>query len=208
MRGRGVIIEERRRPLLRVRLQQTTAGLAIAFVLASALFAACGGSDNGADSPTASVSPSPSPAPRDPEEAEAALHQFVSTVQAGELEAAWSLYAASVPGDTSRHRSDRGCEFGVFTFEFPAIKHLFERTAPFEVIQWYGSALGGDFVELSVRSADGASYLATLARSEAYGPYQLMFLNNGRPAIVPGAPDPLPSPEDPKGFCGIWTGSR
>jgi hypothetical protein len=170
---------------------------------------ACGGSgDNDGSSTTPAPTPSPSPAPRDPVAAEEVLHQFVRAVQENRLEDAWSLYAASVPGDTSRHRSDRGCDFGVFTFEFPNMRHLFERTAPFQVIQWYGSALGVTVVELSVRGKDGSEYLATLARSLAHEPYQLMFLNSGRPAAVPGVPDPFPSPDDPRGFCGIWTGSR
>jgi hypothetical protein len=174
----------------------------------AALLLSCGGSDRSETSASIDSTPSPTAAPRDPAAAEAALHEFVEAVQSGRLEDAWSLYAASVPGDTTKHRADRGCDYGVFTFEFPNMQHLFQRAAPFQVNQWYGSALGVTVVELSVRGRDGADYLATLARALDHEPYQLMFLNNGRPAFEPGVPDTFPSPEDPRGFCGIWTGSR
>jgi hypothetical protein len=178
-------------------------------IAVAALLIACGGSDDrGTSAGGPSPTPSPTAAPRDPVAAEATFHRFVQAVQAGDIDEAWSLYAASVPGDTSLHRSDRGCDFGVFTFEFPNMQHLFSRTAPFQVIQWYGSSLGTTVVELSVRGADGTEFLATLARALDHEPYQLMYLNNGRPALIPGVPDPFPSPDDPRGFCGIWAGPR
>jgi hypothetical protein len=185
-------------------------GKSLALVLATILFLATYGCSNEDDQSSVleSPSPSPTPAPRDPAAAEETLHSFVEAVQAGHVEEAWALYAGDVPGNTPSHWQNEGCDYGVFTFEFPKIKHLFERAAPFTIEQWYGSALGVSVVELSVRGADGVSYLATLARSKPYGPYQVRFLNNGRPALIPGVPDPLPSPEDPMGFCGIWTGAR
>jgi hypothetical protein len=182
----------------------------LAVVLAILALLATYGCSNGDDESSVleSPTPSPTPAPRDPAAAEETLHQFVEAVQAGNVEDAWALYAGDVPGNTPSHWQNEGCDYGVFTFEFPKIQHLFERAAPFITEQWYGSALGVTVVELSVRGADGLQYLATLARSEPHGPYQVRFLNNGRPALIPGVPDPLPSPEDPMGYCGIWTGAR
>jgi hypothetical protein len=125
------------------------------------------------------------------------------------LEDAWALYAASVPGTTSEHRSDRGCDFGVFSFEFPRTRYFFQQIAPLGVVERFGSALGISVVELQVRGANGINYLTTVARAEPYDQgYQVMFLNSGRPAMIPGVPDPFPSPEYPQGFCGIWTGAR
>jgi hypothetical protein len=169
---------------------------------------ACGETDDGDDSETVGASPSITSSPRDAAAAEAALADFVDAVQNGRLDEAWMLYAASVPGDLSTHRGDLGCRYEIFSFEFPRIQHLFQRISPLSVTQSYGSSLGESVVELMVLGADGGEFLATLARGEPDGKYKMMLLNNGRPALVPGAPDPAPSPEDPMGFCGIWTGSR
>ncbi len=181
---------------------------AITAVSACLFLAGCAGGDADEPSPSPTPTPSPSPAPRDPDAATGILSLFVQAVQEDRVEDAWNLYAASVPGDTTMHRADRGCDFGAFSFEFPKIRHLLSRIAPLEVSETHGSALGTTVVELSLIGVDGNGYLATLGRSQPDREYQLMFLNNGRPALVPGAPDPLPAPEDPQGFCGIWSGSR
>jgi hypothetical protein len=173
------------------------------------LSAGCSGGEETKPSVTVQATPSPTSAPRDPQAAEAALHKFAAAVQEGRVDDAWALYAASVPGDTAKHRSERGCDYGVFTYEFPQLQHLFQQTAPFTVVETFGSALGTNVVELSVRGADNTVYLATLAPMEPYSQdYQVMFLNSGHPAQVLGAPDPFPSPQYPQGFCGIWTGAR
>jgi len=175
-----------------------------------AVFTGCSdgeGYGNGAQG-SATSSASPTAAPRDTAAASGILSLFVKAVQENRLDDAWALYAASVNGDTSIHRPERGCDYGAFSFEFPKMQHLFSRIAPLEVIETHGSALGTTVVELTLRGADRAGYLATLARSEPDEEYQLMFLNKGRPAAAPGVPDPLQPPEDPQGFCGIWAGAR
>jgi hypothetical protein len=172
--------------------------------------AACGISNDDADpGDTVAATSSPTPAPRDTEAAISALQSFVSAVEDERIEDAWALYAASVPGTTGEYRSDRGCDFNVFSFEFPSMRYLFQQLAPLEVVQTFGSALGLSVVELRVGGANGVQYLATLARAEPYSQdYQVWYLNSGNPAVVPGAPDPFPSPQYPQGSCGIWTGAR
>jgi hypothetical protein len=87
------------------------------------------------------------------------------------------------------------------------MRHLFQRLAPFETVQSF-PVEGTGTVELRVRGKDGVEYLATLQRVEPAEPYRLLFFNSGQVSQVPGAPDPLPSPDDPQGYCAIWTGGR
>jgi hypothetical protein len=178
--------------------------------LAVMLLSGCSSSnDAGTPAQATSETASPTPAPRDPQAAEQALQAFVTAVREERLDDAWSLYAASIPGGTAEHRSDRGCDYGIFSFEFPSLRYLFQQIAPLNVVEAFGSALGTSVVELSVEGVNGVKYLATLARAEPYSQdYQVMFLNKGVPAAVPGVPDPFPSPEFPQGFCGVWTGPR
>jgi hypothetical protein len=170
---------------------------------------ACAGGSGDETSEATSPAPSPTSLPRDSGAAITVMNSFATAVQEERLEDAWRLYAASIPGTTTEHRSDRGCSFDIFSLEFPTMTNLFQVIAPLDVVETHGSALGLSVVELSVRGADGVDYLATLARGEPYSPeYQMMFLNRGSPALVPGAPDPLQSPQFPQGYCGIWTGAR
>jgi hypothetical protein len=172
------------------------------------LAAACSDSGDGSSS-TEAPTPSPTEAPRDIPAAQVALEQFARAVQEDRLDDAWHLYAASIPGTTNEHRPDRGCDYSVFSFEFPMMRNLFQELSPLQVVETFGSALGVNVVELRVRGANGLEYLATLPRGEPYSEdYQLQFLNSGNPAAVPGVPAPFPSPQYPQGFCGIWTGAR
>jgi hypothetical protein len=173
---------------------------------AGVLFAACGGDDEPVPE---SLTPSatPSPAPANAIEARQVLDEFVSALAAGDLQAAWRLYTASIPAAGLTHRPDFGCEFVVFQNEFPKLKNLFQRLAPFETVGSFPIE-GTGTVELRLRGQDGVEYLATLHRVEPAEPYRLRFFNSGQVSQVPGAPDPLPSPEDPQGYCGIWTGGR
>jgi hypothetical protein len=182
-------------------------------VALSALTAAScfGGGDGAEHTPTTappSGTPVPTAAPRDPDAAVTVYGEFAGAVKSRELELAWSLYAASVSGDNSKHRADLGCDFGAFTVEFSRMTHLFESTAPFEVLDRFGSSVGDTAVELSLGGADGRAFLATLVRAEPHEGYRLRFLNNGRTSLVPGVPDPQQPPEDPQGWCGIWAGAR
>jgi hypothetical protein len=181
------------------------------FLFSVALVAgACTDSDDGG-SPATDAPPtaSPTPVPRDIPAAEEALEEFARAVAEDRLDDAWHLYAASIPGTTAEHRADRGCDYSVFSFEFPMMRNLFQELSPLQVVETFGSALGVNVVELRVRGANGVEYLATLPRGEPYSvDYQLQFLNSGNPAAVPGMPEPFPSPQYPQGFCGIWTGAR
>jgi len=190
--------------------RRASGSVALTVALAAAFLGGCSNSNDAGTRPSTSIeTASPSPAPRDPGAAGEALQKFVNAVQEERLDDAWTLYAASIPGGTSDHRSDRGCDYGVFSFEFPAVRYLFQQIAPLDVVETFGSALGINVVELRVRGANGVEYLATLPRAEPYSQdYQLMFLNSGTPAMVLGVPDPFPSPQFPQGFCGIWTGPR
>lgn len=182
--------------------------IAMLLVIASAI--ACGNSNDDTDPDrTAAVTTSPTPAPRDVDAAASALQSFVTATEEERIEDAWALYAASVPGATTEYRSDRGCDFNVFSFEFPSMRYFFQQITPLEVVETFGSALGLSVVELRVGGVNGVEYLATLARAEPYSQdYQVLFLNSGSPAVVPGGPDPFPSPQYPQGACGIWTGVR
>lgn len=192
----------------RIGCREITVGVLVISLTLVATACGSSGSEAGPGA-TADFTPSPTPAPRDTDAAITALGSFSNAVKEERLDDAWTLYAASVPGTTTEHREDRGCDFNTFSFEFPSMTHLFQQIAPLEVVETFGSALGLSVVELRVRSSNGTEYLATLARGEPYSQsYQMMFLNSGNPAAVPGAPDPLPSPEFPQGFCGIWTGAR
>ncbi|MFQ5471851.1 MAG: hypothetical protein ACE5FA_03045 [Dehalococcoidia bacterium] len=192
---------------------------AVLFTLALTAFAvACGGGDSGTDtSPNAdpdndspTVSPATgTPAPPDPELARSVFDQFVEAVQDNKIEEAWGLFIASIPGgDVQQHNEDLGCQFVAFGDEFPRMQHMFERIAPFELVEAFGNAGANLFIELKLRGADGNDYLARLEREPAHASYRVQSFNIGRPSLQPGVPDPFPSPEDPRGFCAIWTGSR
>lgn len=180
-------------------------------VCAYLLIAACGDDDSGATA-TADSGGSPTPAvtalPPDPAAGKSAFQDFVTAVQAGDIEGAWSLYAASIEGTTEGHNEAFGCDFGAFSYEFPRMRHLFERMAPFEVTETYGDAPGSTIIELRLLGANGTSFLGTVVRVDATEQYRVQFLNSGDVSAVPGAPDPQPSPDDPTGICGIWTGAR
>src|SRR5574341_89526 len=148
------------------------------------------------------------PLPPDPVAAQEVFRNFVDVVVAGDVPKAWALYTASIPGTIKDHREDMGCEFTVFQVEFPGLQHLFARTAPFEVKEFFGTSVGSVQIELRLRAANDTEFLATLLRVSPTEPYRLRFLNSGQVSAMPGAPDPLPSPEDPQGYCGIWTGGR
>ena len=197
---------------MNLRFQTKTRRIAVGALVALtalAFSAAYSSGDDDAPDATVTVTASPTPAPRDTDAAITALQNFVAAAQEDRLEDAWGLYAASVPGNTNEHREDRGCDFSVFSFEFPTMRNLFQQIAPLKVVETFGSALGLSVVELRVGGANEVEYLATIARAEPYSEdYQVMFLNSGNPAVMPGVPDPFPSPQFPQGFCGIWTGVR
>lgn len=154
-------------------------------------------------------SPSPgTPAPPDPMLATNTFFEFVDFVQSEDVVPAWDLYIASVPDDLTQHNAALGCEYGLFGNELVKMKNMFDRIAPLTVIETFGAAQGSLQIEIKLLGSDGKEYLATLVREPQDAPYRIRFFNSGRPAVVPGAMDPLPSPEDPQGFCGIWTGPR
>lgn len=191
-------------PIRRFGWFAVAASLAVTIIACSS----DGGQSDGALQTATATGPTPSPAPPNAEEARGVFDEFVAAVTAKDLNAAWRLYAASIGGGIKTHRNDLGCDFLSFDDEFPRMNHLFVRLAPLEVEESFGVAPGSQFIELRVLAADGEDYLVTLQRPQPYEPYRLRFFNSGEVSIVPGAPDPLPSPEDPRGFCGIWTGSR
>lgn len=165
-----------------------------------------------ADTSDSSPSASPAtgtPAPPDAVSAQRAFSRFVAAVQEDDIEGAWDLYIASIPsGGFEEHDETLGCEFTGFGAEFARMQHMFARIAPLELVESFGSAGANLFIELKVLGADGNEYLARLLREPAHADYRIQSFNNGRPALVLGAPDPFPSPEDPQGFCAIWTGPR
>jgi hypothetical protein len=203
------------------RLRSTSDWRAVLFLLAAtillaALPLACGDDDSASapsqtpeSSPGVTASPDPgTPAPADPALAQQVFEDFVSAVQDGQLEEAWGLYIASVPGDTEQHNATLGCDFFAFANEFDKMKHMFHRLEPLAVDEVFRAATASLSVELKLSGADDNSYLATLQREPADAVYRVRSFNNGRPALQPGVPDPFPSPEDPQGFCAIWTGPR
>jgi hypothetical protein len=168
-----------------------------------------GGATAPEDATAAAVeaTPQPTPARADAEEGTAVFNEFVRAVQEGRAGDAWRLYAASLP-DPEQHREDQGCSYTIFAAEFPLIQNLFARAAPFQPLEYYGTAAFSPQLEIIVQGADGNRFLVTLLRVEPHEPYRLRFLNSGRAAAAPGVPDPLPSPGEPRGFCGIWAGPR
>ncbi len=168
---------------------------------------ACGGGDE-SNSVAETTPASATPIPPDAAAAEAVFHEFVEKVAAGDVPKAWALYAASITGTIDEYRQEMGCPFTAFQSEFPKIQHLFAKEAPFEVTESFGASPGSTVIELRLRAPSGAEYLGTLQRVEANETYRIRFLNSGQVAVIPGQPDPLPSPEFPEGFCGIWTGPR
>ncbi|HET9476928.1 MAG TPA: hypothetical protein VFP63_05530 [Dehalococcoidia bacterium] len=180
-------------------------------VFAFLLGTSCGDDDEGsAATPDATGSPTPAATPLPPDAAAgtAMFRDFVTAVQADDVAKAWSLYAASIEGTTEEHNSAYGCDFGAFSYEFPRLKHLFERMAPFRVTETYGAAPGSIIIEMRLLGANGTSFLGTVVRVQPLEEYRVQFLNSGQVSVVPGAPDPQPSPDDPTGICGMWTGGR
>lgn len=187
----------------------------IALALAILAGLACGDDDGEsgetptpADSAETATPAAGTPAPPDPELARRIFFDFVDAVLANDVDAAWAMYIASMPGDTSQHNATLGCQYGVLADDMEKMQHMFERLSPFTVDEIFGAAAGSLQIELKLTGADGMSYLATLVREPPSADYRLRFFNSGRVAQQPGVPDPFPSPEDPQGFCGIWTGPR
>jgi len=170
--------------------------------------AAC---NDGADTSEPVVSPTPiATIGRQPDAIEAGdvLNEFFAAVTDGDINKAWARYAASIPGTIEDHREDVGCGFLVFQTEFPRMRKMLERLSPLEALKSFGVVEGSVTIEFTLAAADGEDYLATLMRVEPDEPYRLRFFNSGDVSMVPGAPDPLPSPDEPQGVCGIWTGGR
>ena len=185
--------------------------LACLAVLFATVAAACGSGDDGTTAtPEVTASPTavPTPLPPDATAGTRVFQEFVEAVRSGSLETAWSLYAASIEGTTEEHNGSYGCDFGAFSYEFPRLQHLFERMAPFEVTETYADAPGSLTIEMRLLGANGTSFLGTVVRVYPLEEYRVQFLNSGEVSVVPGAPDPQPSPEDPTGICGLWTGTR
>ncbi|HSP54124.1 MAG TPA: hypothetical protein VLS25_00920 [Dehalococcoidia bacterium] len=190
-----------------------TRHLALGFLALALLLAgiACGGDNSeSGTSPSAAASETPEATllPPDPASGAQAFQGFVEAVQANDAEKAWGMYAASVSGSTDEHDSTYGCDFSAFSFEFPRMQHLFARMVPFQVTETYSAAPGSRTIEMRLKGADGTSFLGTVVRVQNLEGYRVQFLNSGEVSRVPGAPDPQPSPEDPLGVCGIWTGGR
>jgi hypothetical protein len=182
--------------------------LILLLVLACAALVACGGDEEPSPSATPfTVTPSPTPEPNDVRAARQALDDLIAATIAGDLPAGWRTYAASIGPGIDNYRQELGCSFDAFSAEFPRMKKMFERLSPLETVQSFPID-GTPNVEIRLRAADGSEYLATLRRVEPGEPYRVLFFNNGNVSRVPGAPDPLPSPDEPQGFCGIWTGGR
>jgi len=180
-------------------------------LLAGALYVGCSGGGGEERTPQTTATPSEEPGTPRPPDTQAAIRvfqSFVEAVQAGDLDKAWALYAASIEGTTEEHNAAFGCDYGAFSFEFPRMQHLFGRVAPFEVTETYGAAPGSLVIEMRLAGADGSSFLGTTVRVRPTEEYRVQFLNSGDVVKVPGAPDPQPSPDDPTGICGIWTGAR
>ena len=184
--------------------------IGLACLLGTLLVACGGGSDDSTPTPLINSSPTPipSPLPPDPEAGTGVFQEFVDSVMANDVERAWNLYAASVAGTTDEHNDAYGCDFGAFSYEFPLMQNLLSRAAPFEVTETFGAATGSVIIEMRLKGADGLSFLGTVVRVQPLEEYRVQFLNSGEVARVPGAPDPLPSPGEPTGACGIWAGPR
>lgn len=157
---------------------------------------------------TATATPEATPLPPDADAGVRTFQEFVDAVQGGDVDKAWRLYAASVAGTTEEHNGTYGCDFNAFSFELPRLQHLFERMAPFEVTETFAEAPGSLIIEMRLLGADGTSFLGTVVRVQPFEEYRVQFLNSGQVSVVPGAPDPQPSPDDPTGICGMWTGAR
>jgi hypothetical protein len=182
-------------------------------VLAGLLASACsnGGEDAGTPSyvlTSASPTPLATLLPPDAEAGTRVFQEFVDAVMRDELSTAWELYAASIEGSTEEYNADYGCDLGAFSSEFPRMQHLFDRVAPLSVTETYAEAPGSKIIEMRLVGADGTSFLGTVERVHPLEEYRVRFMNSGNVSQVPGAPDPQPSPGDPMGFCGIWTGAR
>jgi hypothetical protein len=146
--------------------------------------------------------------PPDAEAGTRVFLDFVDAVLGDDLMKAWGLYTASIEGTTDEHNLEFGCDFNAFGAEFPRMKHLFDRMKPFSVTQTYAEAPGSPIIEMRLIGVDGTSFLGTVERVHPLDEYRVRFLNSGNVSRVRGAPDPAPSPGDPQGFCGIWTGGR
>lgn len=181
--------------------------------LVGLLAAACSGDDGETDataSPSGPAAPTPAATllPPDAKAGTQVFQDFMKAVQREDVSKAWDLYAASIEGTTEEHNAAYGCDFNAFSSEFPRMKHLFDRLSPFSVTETYADAPGSPIIEMRLAGANGTSFLGTVERVNPAEEYRVRFMNSGKVARVPGAPDPQPSPGDPMGFCGIWTGGR
>jgi hypothetical protein len=187
--------------------------LTLAAALPLVVFAACSGDDDDGGStptPAPTASPSPTVPPPSAADAAAAYDAFAEAVNAGELTRAWELYIASVPGTTEEYLADQGCSYDAFTVEFPRIQHMFARITPTTTTGTFSDAPNSPVIEFTMTGADGQHFLVTLERVPVYNTYRMKWMNNGATlfATPVGTAAPLPSPEDPQGICGIWTGGR
>jgi hypothetical protein len=174
--------------------------------------AACSGggdsNDTGTPTPIATPETTATPAPPDPDQARDVFHRFENAVLDGDLAGGWMLYTASVAGSTTQHNAEYGCDYTSFTSEFPRMQNLFRRASPFDISVTYGNAPNSPFIEFRLQSADGFEFLATLTRVQPSDPYRVRWLNSGQTASSGGDTAIVPSPSDPQGICGIWTGPR
>jgi hypothetical protein len=186
-----------------------TALLAVAFAAAAAGCAGASGPGQNETSADDRATETPAAvATSNPNAAAQVLREFFDAVLSADLESAWRLYAASVPGSAREHDPQYGCDFNAFGFELPKMRHFLMRVSPYEILDTYSNAPLSPVIEFRIRGADGNDYLATLLRARPLEEYRVRFLNSGRTTQIPGVPDPLPSPEDPLGACGIWPGAR
>src|SRR2546421_12405143 len=126
--------------------------IVISAVLCVIVSYACSGGSSSEPSGTATATATATAPPPNAEEAKGVFQTFIDTVNTGSVQTAWSLYAASIPGSTSDHLADQGCDFNAFGAEFPAMRHLFMRLAPFGVLQTFDEAAGSTTIELRVKS--------------------------------------------------------
>ncbi len=196
----------------RVTVRTRSARLLLALGALALILAAACGDDGGGGTATPDVTGTPTPVatplPPDAAAGTGVFQAMVDAVQANDVEKAWGLYAASIPGTTDEHNGAFGCDFGAFSYELPRLQHLFDRMAPFQVTETYGAAPGSMIIEMRLLGANGTSFLGTVVRTAPLEQYRVQFLNSGEVTVVPGAPDPQPSPDDPMGICGMWTGPR
>lgn len=177
----------------------------------AAFVAACSGASGPEDGATPAADATQTPtavATSNPDAAARVLREFFDAVLSEDLEKAWRLYAASLPGSAREHDPQYGCDYNAFGFELPKMRHFLSRVDPYEIVETFSDAQLSPVIEFRIRGEDGNHYLVTLLRARPLEEYRVRFLNSGRTTQIPGVPDPLPSPEDPLGACGIWPGAR